>query len=36
MGSSLSGILAILFMDKLERGVLTLYNLTNPYEPAKY
>jgi hypothetical protein len=32
MGSSLSGMLAILFMDKLERGVLVLYNLTDPYK----
>ena len=32
MGSSLSGILAILFMDKLERGVLNLYHLADPYK----
>ena len=32
VGSSLSGILAILFMDKLELGVLALYNLTDPYK----
>ena len=32
MGSSVSGILAILFMDKLERCVLVLYNLTDPYK----
>ena len=32
MGSSLSGTLAILFMDKLERNVLTLHRLTDPYK----
>ena len=32
MGSSLSGILAILFMDRLERGVINLYNISNPYD----
>ena len=32
MGSSLSGILAILFMDRLECGVIDLYNISNPYD----
>ncbi|CAB3997609.1 Hypothetical predicted protein [Paramuricea clavata] len=32
MGSSLSGILAILFMDSLECGVIDLYNISNPYD----
>ncbi|XP_066026295.1 telomerase reverse transcriptase-like [Pocillopora verrucosa] len=32
MGSSISGILAILFMDKLEQIVLSSYRLIGPYK----
>ena len=32
MGSSLSGILAILFIDRLKPGVIDHYNISNPYD----